>query len=223
MDDPSRRKSHDDFMYQALLNMQQQYLEALRSREKEALQYIVLLASSLGGFAWALKLLPLTKYNYIAFVGIILAVLLVLMLGAVYSLALGYNYRYLILQLRKVENALCVTKHILCYWSKANKDNNWKSPIGRTSETEQEYDDKFRPPEVIKQFWIAYLWGIALVSFIGCVEVSRIDIFIAVIIAFFGVCMWILSAIYIPDLYKQKLNRIRAKEKELECQGNSPE
>ena len=208
MESTSLRKSANDCEHQALLNMQQQYLEALRSREKEALQYIVLLASSFGGFAWALKLLPLTEDNYIAFTGIILAVLLILMLGAVYSLALGYNYRYLILQLRKVENALGVTRHILCYWNR---------PIACQSEIDEECGDKFTPPEVIKQFWIAHLWGIALVSFIGCIEVSRINIFIALIIAFLGVCICTLSAMYIPRLYFQKLVNIRTKE--AKCQN----
>ena len=187
----------------ALLNMQQQYLEALRNREREAVQFIVLLASALGGFAWALKLVPDLKDNLLSFVAISVGVLILLMLGAAHSLALGYNYRYLILQLRKVETALSVKQYVLRAWDK---------PISCSSETDQACEDKFTPPEIIKQFWIAYLWGIVLVTLATFFVVYTVNLFLATAIVFWGVCLLILSAIYIPSVYKKKLNDIKINE-----------
>ncbi len=182
------------------MNMQQQYLEALRNREREAVQFIVLLASALGGFAWALKLVPDLKDNLLSFVAISVGVLILLMLGAAHSLALGYNYRYLILQLRKVKNALGVKQYVLRAWDK---------PISCSSETDQACEDKFTPPEIIKQLWIAYLWGIAVVASTASIVVSQVEIFVATLVAFLGICLIILGAKYIPSVYLGKLNAIK--------------
>ena len=140
---------------EALLNMQQQYLEALRSREREVLQFIVLLATALGGFAWLIKALfygrpelfyerpePFPEKIYFFAFGA-LSILLLLLLGAMYTLALSYNYRSILLQLRKIEMALGVNMDILCAWSYAKCE--------------------FSNPEILKHFYHAYLVGSLLV------------------------------------------------------------
>ncbi len=193
-------KNRSSTRHEALLNMQQQYLEALRNREREAVQFIVLLASALGGFAWALKLVPDLKDNLLSFVAISVGVLILLMLGAAHSLALGYNYRYLILQLRKVETALSVKQYVLRAWDK---------PISCRNETDPACDHEFTPPEIIKQFWIAYLWGIAVVASTASIVVSQVEIFVATLVAFLGIYLIILGAKYIPSVYLGELNAIK--------------
>jgi len=134
---------------EALLNMQQQYLEALRSRENEVLQFILILASALGGFSWLMvKLLEGQSVSFnntvYAFIFGTLAILLLLFLGAAYTLALGYNYRSVLLQLKKVEEKLEIKESVLQAWSKINC--------------------KYKLPEILKQFYMTYILGMVLVA-----------------------------------------------------------
>jgi hypothetical protein len=128
-------------------------LEALRSREQEIFHYLAILGPALGGFAW---LLVQDNTDYFVFAAGTIGVQLLLLLGAVYSLALGYNYRYIILEVAKLENALGITDAMLVGWPKSAKD----------------FIDRYRfigmpwctPPEVIKVFWQAFLAGMAGVT-----------------------------------------------------------
>ena len=90
--------------------MHRLFLEALRHREQEIFHYLAILGPALGGFGWIL-------YNRIGrqvefAVGTIFVIAL-LLLGALYSLALGYNYRYIVLELAKLETVLKIKDAML--------------------------------------------------------------------------------------------------------------
>ena len=99
-----------------LQNMHKTFLEALRHREQEILRFIAILAPALGGFIWLLKDIVDGGETVVFVIGTV-GVLFLLLVGSLYSLTLGYNYRYLILQLAKLETTcLCVREFILNAW-----------------------------------------------------------------------------------------------------------
>jgi len=183
---------------EALLNMQKLYLEALRSRENEVLQFIVIIASALGGFYWLLGRLvsgqPYFSANTLQlFIFGVLAILLLLSLGAMYTLALGYNYRSMLLQIRKLEAALNVKEVVLCSWST--------------------FKCEYSLPEILKHFYTAYLLGHLLVA------LSAAYIFYLhklPVLAYFSLIMEALVQSYLyrflPDEYDRKLRSICAEE-----------
>jgi len=138
----------------ALESMHKLLLEALRHREQEIIRYLAILGPALGGFVW---LLHSGTGNKGVFTVGTMGVLLLLLLGAVYSLALGYNYRYIVLELAKLEVVLGIRDAMLVRWPRSKQD----------------FLDRYKlcccipwctPPEVIKVFWWAFLAGIVGVS-----------------------------------------------------------
>jgi hypothetical protein len=81
-----------------------------------------------------------------------LGVLFLLLVGAVYTVALGYNYRYITLQLAKIENLIDIRDFISVGWPRDAKV--FAEKYGRWCE----------PPEVIKVFWLTFLVAIAGVT-----------------------------------------------------------
>lgn len=148
----------DDFKpqgWQALENMHKAFLEALRHREQEILRYLAILGPALGGFIWLLTLDLGDKKMPTVFATGSLGVILLLLLGAVYSLSLGFNYRYITLQLAKLESdkILGIRTAMLKAWPR----------------TAAEFLKRYRilwfvpwctPPEIIKFFWMAFIAGI---------------------------------------------------------------
>jgi len=151
----------------ALIKIHELLLQALRSREEEIFKYLSILASALGGFAWLLyvtvwpkiQAVPLAPKGEIIsrrpeqiafFVAGSVAVLLLMLLGAAYSLTLGYNYRYITLQLAKIESRLDIRRDMLRGWPKAPG----------------EFEERVYclPPAVIAVFWSSFVLGIVLVA-----------------------------------------------------------
>jgi len=132
----------------AKLNMHQMFLEALRHREQDIIRFLAILGPSLGGFIW---LLGDVTHNPARFVAGTYGVLLVLVLGAFYSLALGYNYRYLTLQLAKLESKdhINLEDTVLAYWPRQLAHFRERSRWGIIPWC--------TPPGIIKVFWIAFL------------------------------------------------------------------
>lgn len=138
---------------EALESIHNVLLDALRHREQEIVRYLAILGPALGCFIW---LLHAGTERVTVFTAGTMGVLLLLFLGAVYSLALGYNYRYVTLELAKLETMLGIKNAMLAGWPK----------------TRQGFLDHYRlwrvpwctPPEVIKVFWLAFLVGIAGVT-----------------------------------------------------------
>jgi len=157
-----------------LENMHKLFLEALRHREQEIFRYLAILGPALGGFIWLLHagsaverkvegaVVTVTTHQlgpHVFVVGAV-SVILLLLLGAVYSLALGYNYRYITLQLAKLESMLCIKDYVLKGWPQSPK----------------KFLDRYKlcckpwctPPEIIKVFWRAFLAGIGGVTLAAC-------------------------------------------------------
>jgi hypothetical protein len=143
--------------------MQKLLLEALRHREQEIFRYLVILGPALGGFVWLLHSAP--QETLLLTAGT-MGVQLLLLLGTIYSLALGYNYRYIVLQLAKLEFFLEVTEVMLAGWPRSRKN----------------FLDRYKllskipwctPPEIIKLFWWAFLVGIAFVTVTACMAQDR--------------------------------------------------
>jgi len=138
--------------YEALVNMHQTFLDALRHREQDILRFVAILGTALGGFIWLLGVEGMKEPA--RFVVGTYGVLLVLVVGAFYALALGYNYRYLILQVAKLESDanLGVRKSVLSYWSRKPEDFIPRCRWGIIPWS--------TPPGIIKVFWIAFLLSI---------------------------------------------------------------
>ena len=179
---------------EALLNMQKLYLEALRSRENEVLQFIVIIASALGGFSWLLGGLVSGQPHFSAdalqlFIFGVLAILLLLSLGAMYTLALGYNYRSMLLQIRKLEEALKVNEVVLCSWSTAKCE--------------------YSLPEILKHFYTAYLLGHLLVA-LSTAYIFRLHKL--PVLAYFSLIMEVLVLsylyVFLPNEYGIKIGKI---------------
>jgi hypothetical protein len=149
-------------------NMHQQLLEALRHREQEVIRYLAILGPALGGFIW---LLQSDKTGTKVFIIGTIGVQLLLLLGAVYSLALGYNYRYITLELAKLENHLQIRDFVLVGWPRSSK----------------EFMERYKlfckipwctPPEVIKIFWISFLVGIVGVTVASVYKLNTMPLII---------------------------------------------
>jgi cytochrome bd-type quinol oxidase subunit 2 len=137
----------------ALEQMHGSLIDALRSREQEIFLYLAILGPALGGFAWLVyeagtgKTLSAALFSFGT-----LSALLVLLLGAGYSITLGYNYRYVLLELAKIERVLGIRDAMLVGWPKKREDF---------------YKRFCKPPEIIQVFWIAFLVGIIYVTVVA--------------------------------------------------------
>jgi len=182
---------------EALLNMQKLYLEALRSRESEVLQFIIILVSALGGFSWVIgkyisggeqpqdPLIPAYAFT-------VLAVLLLLSLGAMHAMALSYNYRSILLQLRKIEQEMKVSNAILQAWRKKKCS--------------------YSLPEILKYFYTIYICGIILVSLVSFYALSSYYPFFSYVVLIVGAVSIFMLCCCMRFYYAKKINDICKKE-----------
>ncbi len=143
----------NDEQRMTLVNMHKTFLEALRHREQEILRFIAILAPALGGFVWLLKQSLTNEHESYVFIVGTLGIQLFLLLGAVYSLALSYNYRQIIFQLATIEEKGCldIDKYILEIWPRKTCDfRKYRLKILPWCD----------PPEIIKCYWFAFIIGI---------------------------------------------------------------
>lgn len=155
-----------DAQYQTLVNMHNAFHEALRHREQDIIRFVAILATALGGFV-----LILGKENLrepARFVAGAYGVLLILVVGAFYALALGYNYRYLTLQLSKLGSEACldIEKFLLSHWPKDIEQFRRRCHCGIIPWC--------TPPGIIKVFWVAFVVSILGVTVV--VSVAKNDI-----------------------------------------------
>jgi len=146
---------------EALLNMHKAYLNALRHREQDIVRFVLILVSTLGGFVWLFQVD--SPYRAGALIVGTYGVFLVFLVGAFYALTLGYNYRYLTLQVSLLEHRFGLKEIMMAGW-----------PGGQDDPVE---DVRKRclwgvipcctPPEIVKYFWLAFVFGIALVTPLG--------------------------------------------------------
>lgn len=200
-DDKGKQKNNlNDDQRMAVENMHKTFLEALRHREQEILRFIIILAPALGGFIWLLNLESKNE-TFIFTVGT-LGILFLLLVGAVYSLALGYNFRYVTLQIAKMESDYCLNiKEFII--------NSWER-------TADEWAKKYKkkrcfPPEIIKVFWLSFIIAKALIvlaaTFFLHTKCENMTRQICMIISGGLFCI-VIAALFAPIYYGWKLYNI---------------
>jgi len=210
MADHERKNNNnlDDDPRIAVENMHKTFLEALRHREQEILRYIAILAPALGGFVWLLNEVNLEGKNgvFIFTVGT-LGILFLLFVGAVYSLALGYNFRYVTLQLAKMESDFClnIKEFILESWLRTA--NEWV----------EEYKKKrCFPPEIINVFWLSFIIAKIFVVLMAVIFliINQKNMWIQILpISVIGVVCIIVALWFAPSHYGKKLYEMCEEEK----------
>ena len=190
----------------AVENMHKTFLEALRHREQEILRFLAILAPSLGGFIWLLTLDFNKGMNSIVFTIGTLGVLLFLLLGAIYSLTLGYNFRYVTLQLAKMESDFClnIKEYILESWLRTS--NEWVEKYNKK---------RCSPPEIISVFWLSFIIVkifVVLMSVIFLINQKNMRIQI-LSISVIGIACVIVAFWFVPSYYGKKLYEMCEKEK----------
>lgn len=187
-------------------NMHQTFLEALRHREQEILQFIAFLAPALGGFIWLIKVYLENTELKNAFVFGTVGVLLILTLGAVYAIAIGFNFRYITFQIAKIESKLEITDFMLKGWIRTTEAWVYKYK-----------NKKCYPPEIIKVFWLAFIIAELFVAITAgsllYVTQKHACFDLCVIFLFIVVC-FIISAFCSPSYYGGKLFALCLNEKE---------
>ena len=177
-----------------LQNTHKLLLEALRHREQEIFRYLGILVPALGGFIWLLHAKGASEGVLV--VGT-LAVLLMLLMGTAYSLALGYNYRYITLQLAKLEKEFGISDFMLKGWPGSS----------------EEFRDRYKifccipwctPPEIIKIFWLAFVLGLIGVTVATC-SLKPSALLLSLVIPLGTVCT-LIGGLVLPRHFGRKLH-----------------
>jgi hypothetical protein len=151
---------------ETLRGYHQALLEAMKQREVDIIKFLAILGLALGGFVWLCHQTGATAAP--AMVVGVYGVLLALFAGALYALALGYNYRCLTMQVAKLERDLNIKKSVLRGWPRACRDFERRFRWGAIPWSS--------PPEIIKVFWLSLLLCILLVTaFVFGMERGALD------------------------------------------------
>lgn len=174
----------------ALQDKHKLYMEALRAREAEALRFLAVLGPAIGAFIYLLQFVQ-TRYRIMFFCGSV-GIQISLLLGAAYATSLGYNFRYIVFQMAKIESALGVQDFALYGWPRKLTD--------------------FRkctyccfPPEIIKNFWISYIVAIVAVTLVSAMMPGPWYYMVVAILVGL-VCS--LIALRLPRYYGKKFRKI---------------
>jgi hypothetical protein len=165
-------------------------LEALRQREHDVIRYIAILGPTLAGFVWLLRSVNVEEEGTMVFFVGTLGVIFVLLVGALYSVALRYNFRYITLQLAKLESRIYIKSFILKGWPRTPK------------EFEDRYGTYCEPPEIIMIFWLSFVLSIVGVTSTASVVVKGALPLVTVIA--FGALAF-LVALLSPIYYGKKM------------------
>jgi hypothetical protein len=176
-------------------------LEALRHREQEIFNYLAILGPALAGFAGILYKDQTRGVTTGLFLFGTASVLSLLFFGAVYSLMLGYNYRYITLQLAKIEYILSMTDAMLKKWPKLPEDFDRYKCFSIWVCT---------PPEIVKVFWEAFLAGIVGVVVTACLW--RRECLVYAFASSLGAVFLIPGGILLPIWLGCKLHALRDQE-----------
>jgi len=120
-----------------------------------------------------------------------------------YSLALGYNFRSILLQLAKFENRLGIKPAMLRGWPKSLSSFN-------------KYTCYCTPPEVILVFWWSFVFSIIGVCAAAIIVEPHLSVWL--IVGAVGVSCF-LCATLSPLCFGWKLKRLVCKEKNAEKDG----
>jgi hypothetical protein len=174
--------------------MHQLFLEALRHREQEILKYLAILGPALSGYV----LLYIKDANTKGFFLGTLGALLALLIGSVYSLYLGYNFRYIVLEIAKIELILGMKDDMLVGWPRHPKQFQTRYVrFGMPYCT---------PPGIIEAFWLAFIIGMFGIT-VSATILGPIDWAYKTIIIFLGITCICLS-FYLPTRHGKKLHAL---------------
>jgi len=234
----NRKKNQEDI----LLSLHKLHSEALRKREQDVLQLIVLLATTYGGFswivtAWAKKVIDIQNINLqevYAFIIIIALIVLVLALGAYHTIVLGYNYRSTLLQLRKIEKSLGINSVILNKWSNFSAKNIQTSNYCISNSNKNLFDNLnllYNPllnykhlsqaisilPEIVLPFYLAYVIGIFLMTiYLSFISFSSLESHCFAIykhiLIVFSLFILFIVVYFLPLFYLRKLCKVSQEE-----------
>ena len=179
------------------------YLETLRHREQEIFRYLAILGPALAGFIWLLDAFGKDETKTIFIIGT-MGVISLLLLGAIYSSALGYNYRYIIILLAKLEVYYGLKDIVLVDWPR-----NKKAFIEQNKFSQKVPIPWCKPPEIINVFRRAFFGVTIGVTIAACVYKPDV----LVIVGGFGLfCLFI--ECYFPYHFGKKIDKILGKEPE---------
>ena len=181
---------------EVLKNMHGAFLGALRQREQEIFSYLGILVPAVGGFIGLLVFHFNDKQGEWRFFLATVGILLILSLGAAYSSALGYNYRYLTFQLAKIEHHCGAKVVILSAWPRSPK------------EFRDRYSKFCTPPEIIKVFWLAFGVAILFVTISAiALKVTHLCVVVAV-----ATLLLLYTYVFLPIHFGHKLSKQCGKE-----------
>jgi len=216
--------TNEDKIYQLCRARHQLFLEALRHREQEVLRYLVIIGPALGGFVWLMSKYP-EEIGIRTFCFGSIGLILIMLLGACYCIALGYNYRCLVLQIAKEEKNMCISGTVLNAWPREISEHIKRTKLGHyfgfllRDKDSKVFDWEWcSPPELICVFWYAFVIGIIYLTVAACVMLSTAAP--TIVVAIFGLVCLVLS-LFVPHMYGRKLRSMCHKEEErdepLEC------
>lgn len=190
-----------------LANYHKLLLEALRDREQEIFLYLAIMGPALGGFIWLLYEVENTKPQIVLTATI--GIWLLFLLGALYSVALGYNYRYITLQLRKLEEELGIQDEILASWGKSFEEslNDYRIFCGIPW---------CGLPEVIKWYWFAFPTLILFTTSAAFYYTHRYILILGIVPFILSLMSPICYGCKLHSICKEEIKRIKAKNEKKE-------
>ena len=184
-------------------DMHKAYLETLRHREQEILRYLVILGPAIGGFMWLFYSNVSVKVFTIGTVGAII----LLLFGAIYSVVLGYHYRYIVILLAKIEVITETDTVVLKSWPRTPEKFIKKKHLFF-------WDIPWcEPPDIINIFYGAFIVGIIGVTVAAClyepnISNKKVPSLLLIVVGAVCVLLGYLSHIYfgykIRNLCKQE-------------------
>ena len=183
-------------------------LEALRQREQEIIRFLVVLGPALAGIIWLLNSYTTSKIYEVTFTVGIVGVNSALLIGGAYCIALGYNYRYVLYVKTLLEKEANIDNIMPKAWPKSKEQL-----IGKLYKRicKKHWGPFCYPPEIIKIFWIAFLFVI-----IGIMPITLIinqSGFSRLLELASGVMAVIMGGCLIPKYYGKKLLYLYEKQK----------
>ncbi|HUU16395.1 MAG TPA: hypothetical protein VMW72_04535 [Sedimentisphaerales bacterium] len=207
--------TNEDKTYQLCKARHQLFLEALRHREQEVLRYLVIIGPALGGFVWLMSKYP-KEISIWTFCFGSIGLISIMLLGACYCIALGYNYRCLVLQIAKEEKNMCISGTVLNAWPRQITEHVKRTKLGHYIGVLRRHQDSkvfdwawCFPPELICVFWYAFVIGIIYLAAASCVLIESVSV--TIVVAGFGLLCLGLS-LFVPHVYGRKLRSVCEKE-----------
>lgn len=194
---------------QMVTNMHQSLLNALRQREADIIKFLAILGPALAGFVYLL--INFKPWRPIPFIVGTIGIQFILAVGGVYAVVLGYNFRSILYQMKRIEHSTGLNEFMLNKWSvypckpkSKNSGNNKTSKVDRLGA-------KGCPPEIIRVFWISFIVLILAITiaadYILCDKTDDSSTRAIVAISISGL-VWLMCPILATWCYKRKLMKL---------------